>query len=73
MASDNDAAFAETMAKSAWDDLALARDIRRRVIRGEACAWEARRVDLLATSARAHMRLSLALRGIRPETGRSRG
>jgi hypothetical protein len=48
--------------KSAWKNLAIARDIKARTLAGEAYAWEADRVATFVKLARSDMRLYLLVK-----------
>lgn len=64
MVFNSDTYYANKYARSAWEYLAQARDVKARAARGEAYAWEIERQPRLIEMARRTMHLSVIFRRI---------
>lgn len=64
MAFNSDTYHANKSARSAWEWLASAKDVKRRAALGQAYPWEVERIPNMVFYARADMRRSLFFRGL---------
>lgn len=64
MAFNSNTYYANKSAKSAYEQIAQAKDIKRRAKTNEAYAWEFNRIPFLVKYARWDMRRSLFFRGL---------
>ena len=66
MAFNSDTYHANKYSRVAFEEIAQAKDIKRRAALGQAYDWEVRRIPLLVQSARTSLRISRLYRDVRP-------